>query len=71
MLFEEFTKEQILELLVDNVHSMILYPQHKKYINKIIQSQKNNLDPKLLAARLDISLGEVLVILKELKEKII
>ena len=69
MLFEEFTKEQIIELLVDSVHSMILYPQHKNYINNLILGQQNNLEPQLLAARLDISLGEVLVILKELKEK--
>lgn len=69
MLLEEFTKEQILDLLIDNVHSMILYPQHKKYINNLIVRQQNNLEPQLLAARLDISLGEVLVILKELEEK--
>jgi hypothetical protein len=69
MFFEEFTKEQIIELLVDNVHSMILYPQHKNYINNLILNQQNNLQPQLLAARLDISLGEVLVILEELKEK--
>ena len=68
MLLEEFTKEQILELLVDTVHSMILYPQHKRYINNLILSNQNNLEPQLLAARLDITLGEALVIIKDLRK---
>lgn len=69
MPLEDFTKEQILELLVDTVHSMILYPQHKSYINNLILDDENNREPQLLAARLNITLGEVLIILKELKEK--
>ena len=68
MLLEEFTKEQILELLVDTVHSMILYPQHKRYINTLILSNQKDLEPQLLAARLDITLGEVLVIIKDLRK---
>lgn len=69
MSLEDFTKEQILELLVDTVHSIILYPQHKSYINNLILGDENNQEPQLLAARLNITLGEVLIILKELKEK--
>jgi hypothetical protein len=48
---------------------MILYSHHKKYIHDVILSEDNCLKPQILAARLNITLGEVLVIIKDIKEK--
>jgi hypothetical protein len=68
MNIEDLTKEQVVHLLTETVHTMIMYPNHKTYIREIMLRDKTDLKPQELAARLSITLGEVLVIINELKK---
>ena len=69
MNLEDLTKEQIWNLLTETVHEMIMYTNHKAYIHKILQEEKTDLKPQEIAARLNITLGEVMIILNDLKIK--
>jgi hypothetical protein len=65
---EEFTKEKIWLMLVDTVHASVMYPNHKAYVRDVILREKPDLTPSELANRLNMPLGEALVILDELAE---
>ena len=66
MSLEDYTKDRLWPMLVETVHSLVMYPQHKAYTRDVILHEKPNIKPDELAARLGISLGEALVILHEL-----
>ena len=66
MNLDEFTKEQLWLILVDTVHTAVMYPSHKAYTRDIILREKPNVSLTELASRLSMSLGEALVILEEL-----
>ncbi|KON33728.1 MAG: hypothetical protein AC479_03495 [miscellaneous Crenarchaeota group-6 archaeon AD8-1] len=68
MILEELRKDVLIELLIDVVHSMIMYTAHKKYIRELALQGKLDFNPRELAIRLNMPLGEVLVILRELEE---
>ncbi len=55
--------------MVETVHSLVMYPNHKAYTRLVILSEKPEITPADLAVRLKISLGEALVILYELAEE--
>lgn len=55
--------------MVETVHSLVMYPNHKAYTREVILSEKPEITPADLAARLKISLGEALVMLYELAEE--
>jgi hypothetical protein len=65
----EYTKEKLWPLLVETVHALVMYPSHKAYTREVILSEKPEVDPTELAARLKIPLGEALVVLCELTEE--
>lgn len=67
MNLEELTKEKLWILLVDTVHASIMYPSHKAYTRDIILTEKPDIAPAELASRLNMTMGEALVILDELK----
>ncbi len=69
MNLEDCVKETLWPILVETVHSLVMYPNHKAYTREVILSEKPETMPTDLAARLKISLGEALVILYELAEE--
>jgi hypothetical protein len=69
MNLEEFTKEKLWLILVDTVHKTVMYPSHKAYIRDVILRDEPDVTPTELATRLNMSLGEALVILYELVEE--
>jgi len=66
MILEECTKEKLWLILVDTVHTAVMYPNHKAYIRDVILREKPDVNPTELANRLNMSFGEALVILDEL-----
>ena len=66
---EEFTKEKLWLILVETVHKAVMYPSHKAYIRDKILHEKPDIIPIELANRLNMSVGEALVILDELSEE--
>ena len=69
MNLEDRVKETLWPILVETVHSLVMYPNHKAYTRLVILSEKPEITPADLAVRLKISLGEALVILYELAEE--
>ena len=69
MKIEDCVKEALWPVLVETVHSLVMYPNHKAYTRLVILSEKPEETPADLAARLKISLGEAFVILYELTEE--
>ncbi len=69
MKLNNLSKDKIIQLLFETVHAMVMYPNHKTYMQEIIRKEKTDLKPDELAIRLNMTLGEVLVILHELEEK--
>jgi hypothetical protein len=66
MRFEEYTKEKLWPILIETVHSLAMYLNHKAYTREIVLQEKPEIPPEELATRLHMSLGEALVILHEL-----
>ena len=66
MNLDEFTKEKLWLILVDTVHTAVMYPSHKAYTRDVILREKPNVSLTELASRLNMSLGEAIVILDEL-----
>jgi hypothetical protein len=66
MRLEEYTKEKLWPILTETVHTLVMYPNHKAYTRERILQEKPETAPEELATRLNISLGEALVILHEL-----
>jgi hypothetical protein len=69
MNLEEFTKERLWTMLVQQVHASVMYPTHKAYTRENILPQKPDVTPLELAERLNLRLGEAIVILDELAEE--
>jgi hypothetical protein len=69
MNLEEFTKEKIWLVLVDTVHTTVMYPSHKSYIRDVILRENPDVTATELATRLNMSFGEALVILDELVQE--
>jgi transcription initiation factor IIE alpha subunit len=67
MNIEECTKDKLWTILVETVHQLVMYPQHKAYSRNSVLPEKKDVGAEELAARLGISLGEALVILFELQ----
>jgi len=63
---EEHEKEKLWPILIETVHSLVMYPHHKAYTRENILQEKPEVIPEELSAKLNISLGEALVILYEL-----
>ena len=66
MNIEECSKEKLWPVLVEAVHTLTMYPNHKAYTRENILQEKSGITAEELAARLNVSLGEALVILYEL-----
>jgi hypothetical protein len=66
MNLNEYPKEKLWQLLVEAVHASVMYPTHKAYIRDSILPQKPDVSAAEIAERLEMPLGEALVILNEL-----
>lgn len=69
MSLEEYMKEKLWPILVETVHASVMYPTHKAYTRDKILQEKPDITASELANRLNMSLGEALVILHELEEE--
>jgi hypothetical protein len=69
MSYEEYAREKLWPVLVETVHTLVMYPNHKAYTRENILSEKPDVTPTELVARLKIPLGEALIILCELAEE--
>ena len=66
---EEYVDNPVWTILVETVHKMILYPHHKAYIQREIFNKNPDISFQDVALNLEISRGEALVILYELKKE--
>ena len=66
MKLEEYTKEKLWSMLVEAVHASVMYPNHKAYTRDSILPGKVDVAPVELAHRLNMPLGEAIIILNEL-----
>ena len=64
---EEYVDNPLWTMLVETVHEMIMYPHHKAYIRSEILHEHPDISFQEVAINLEISRGEALVILYELK----
>lgn len=69
MSLQEYLKEKLWPILVKTVHASVMYPNHKAYTRETILQEKPDITASELANRLNMSLGEALVILHELEEE--
>jgi hypothetical protein len=68
MNLDEYSKDQLWQLLVQAVHASVMYPTHKAYTRDSILPQKADVSAVELSKRLGMPLGEALVILNELTQ---
>ena len=66
---EEYVDNPLWTILVETVHKMIMYPHHKAYVKREILHQHPEVSFQEVAINLEISRGEALVILYELKKE--
>ena len=69
MSVKEYMKEKLWPILVKTVQASVLYPNRKAYVRETILQEKPEITPSELAVRLNMPLGEALVILYELEEE--
>jgi len=69
MSLEEYTQDKLWPILVETVHSLVMFPSHKGYTRSVILPEKPEVRPQELAISLHLSLGEAVVILYELHEE--
>ena len=69
MSLEEYTKEKLWPILVETVHALVMYSNHKAYVRETILQERPDITPAELSVRLKMTLGEALVILHELAEE--
>ena len=69
MNLEEYTKEKLWQLLVEAVHSSVMYPTHKAYTRDKILPEKADVTADELSDRLNTPFGEAIIILNELADE--
>jgi len=69
MNIESLSKDKLWAILVETVHSNVMYPTHKSYTREVILRANPDISAVELADRLNMAEGEALVILDELKPK--
>jgi len=66
---EEYTKEKLWEILAETAHALTLYTNHKVYVKERILPDKAEIEASELAVKMNMPLGEALVILHELQNE--
>ena len=68
MTWQEHENNPLWQILVDTVHTNVMYPHHKAYTRDTVLTDQPQITAQELALKLNISLGESLVILYELQK---
>ena len=66
MSLEDHVDNPLWPVLVETVHAMIMYSNHKAYTRDVVVQEHPEMTPQELAIKLNIPFGEGLVILHEL-----
>jgi hypothetical protein len=66
MNLDEYTQNKLWLILVETVHANVMYPTHKSYTRDVILRAQPDITPEDLAARLNMPVGEAIVVLYEL-----
>ena len=62
---EAMEREQLWKALVDTAHALLMYKNHKYYVQEVMLKEKPDISPQELAIQLNIPIGESLVLLAE------
>jgi hypothetical protein len=60
-------KEELWNLLVDSVHTLPMYKNHKRFVENVMLKERPEISQKELAIQLNLTVGEATVILYELR----
>jgi hypothetical protein len=60
--------DELWNLLVETVHSLPMYKHHKRYVQEVMLKDQPDVSAKELAIQINVSLGEAMVLLAELRE---
>ena len=63
---EEYKDSPLWHILVETAQALPVYKAHLNYTRDVIVPENNKITPEELSQRLDITLGEAIVILSEL-----
>jgi hypothetical protein len=66
MTTQEVSAEKLWQILVETVKANVMYPTHKAYTRDVILKAQPDISPDELALKLNMPLGEAMVILQEL-----
>jgi len=69
MNLDDYSKEQLWQLLLEIAHASVMYPTHKAYTRERVIPEKPEVTAEELSQLLNMPLGEALVILGELAEE--
>jgi len=61
-------KEELWDALVETAHALLMYKNHKHYVEETLLKQRPEITAQELAIRLAIPIGEALVILSETRD---
>lgn len=60
-------KDELWRLLTETVHALPMYKHHKHFVEDVMLKEKPNISPQELSVQLNITLGEAVVLLDELR----
>ena len=68
MSLDDYVNNPMWHILVDTVHTLTMFTHHKAYVRDVVLVEQPQIGAEDLALKLNISLGESLVILYELQK---
>ena len=66
---ETLTRDELWDALVQTAHSILMYKNHKRYVEEVLLKQRPDISARELSIRLAIPLGEALVLLSETRNQ--
>jgi len=60
-------REELWRALVETAHALLMYKNHKRYVEEILLKEMPDIAPNQLAIRLGIPAGEAIVLLSEIR----
>ena len=70
MNLDNYSKEKLWSILVETAKANVMYPTHKAYTRDTLFRENTDITADELSMRLNMTIGEALVILDELKPEI-
>ncbi len=68
MSLDDYVNNSLWHILVDTAHTLTMFTHHKAYVRDVVLVEQPQIGAEDLALKLNISLGESLVILYELQK---